>query len=379
VRRAFLVGLALFIAAPGVARAATSITLSASPQPVVYNSVVHFTGSISPAAAGETVGLYRQSGSTWTLLGSTTTAANGTFSFAATTRAPGTFLVQDGSVQSAPVSVVVKPLMKLAVSGSRAIGAILTLTGRITPWKSGQVHLVVAHKGVSLHVRQGSDGRFRARLPTTRWLRYLARVRLVPAAGYAPIVRSFWVAVKLPPLGQGSMGPSVRWLETLLARQRYAALGIDRVFRYDTRDAVLAFQKVHGLVRSGYVSRAVWLVLRRAHIPLAHVRSGTHIEVEKHRQILFEVRHGRVFKVAHVSTGATGNTPHGHWHIYSKTPGFNSLGMYYSMYWYRGFAIHGYHSVPAYPASHGCVRTPIWYAPRIYSRSTFGESVYVFP
>ena len=33
--------------------------------------------------------------------------------------------------------------------------------------------------------------------------------------------------------------------------------------------------------------------------------------------------------------------------------------MYYSVYWHGGYAIHGYHSVPPYPASHGCVRNPI--------------------
>ena len=33
--------------------------------------------------------------------------------------------------------------------------------------------------------------------------------------------------------------------------------------------------------------------------------------------------------------------------------------MYYSVYCNRGYAIHGYHSVPPYPASHGCVRNPI--------------------
>ena len=42
------------------------------------------------------------------------------------------------------------------------------------------------------------------------------------------------------------------------------------------------------------------------------------------------------------------------------------------------FAIHGYHSVPSYPASHGCVRIPIWVAPRVYSLIDYGTTVYVY-
>ena len=34
--------------------------------------------------------------------------------------------------------------------------------------------------------------------------------------------------------------------------------------------------------------------------------------------------------------------------------------LYYPSYFLRGFAVHGYVDVPTYPASHGCVRIPIW-------------------
>jgi len=80
----------------------------------------------------------------------------------------------------------------------------------------------------------------------------------------------------------------------------------------------------------------------------------------------------------HVSTGATGNTPVGRWHIYSKVPGLNSHGMYYSNFFTGAFAIHGYASVPPWPASHGCVRTPMWYAPGFYTRWAIGATVYIF-
>ena len=37
------------------------------------------------------------------------------------------------------------------------------------------------------------------------------------------------------------------------------------------------------------------------------------------------------------------------------------------MYFTGGYAIHGNPSVPPYPASHGCVRVPMWVAPRLYA------------
>ena len=68
----------------------------------------------------------------------------------------------------------------------------------------------------------------------------------------------------------------------------------------------------------------------------------------------------------------------GTWHVYWKQAGLNSHGMYYSLYWFRGFAIHGYASVPPWPASHGCVRIPMWLAPGLYSRWGLGTTVYVY-
>ena len=106
--------------------------------------------------------------------------------------------------------------------------------------------------------------------------------------------------------------------------------------------------------------------------------SGLHFEVDKARQVLFDVLGGQVIRVIHVSTGATGNTPVGAFHTYYKEPGFNQKGMYDSEYFIRGFAIHGYAEVPPYPASHGCVRIPIWIAPILYFTHPLGTPVYIY-
>jgi lipoprotein-anchoring transpeptidase ErfK/SrfK len=52
--------------------------------------------------------------------------------------------------------------------------------------------------------------------------------------------------------------------------------------------------------------------------------------------------------------------------------------MYFSSFFIGGFAIHGYSSVPPYPASHGCVRVPIWVAVRLYELASYGYEVDVY-
>jgi lipoprotein-anchoring transpeptidase ErfK/SrfK len=56
----------------------------------------------------------------------------------------------------------------------------------------------------------------------------------------------------------------------------------------------------------------------------------------------------------------------------------NNVGMYYSVYFIRGYAIHGYRSVPTYPASAGCLRLPMADAKRIYNWVEIGMPIYVF-
>jgi hypothetical protein len=221
-----------------------------------------------------------------------------------------------------------------------------------------------------------ATGRFRLRLPARRAGRTCVRITLAPATGFTALTRRRCATVRMPVLAPGARGAVVSYLQTRLARRHYALLGVSGVYGTDTRDAVLAFQKVEGLVRDGTAGPAVWRRLRSAGTPAA-ASGGTHIEVDKARQVLLEVRGGRVRHVAHVSTGATGNTPVGTWRIYAKAPGFNALGMFDSMYFLRGFAIHGYASVPPYPASHGCVRVPLWLAPQLYARWPLGSSVVV--
>ena len=50
----------------------------------------------------------------------------------------------------------------------------------------------------------------------------------------------------------------------------------------------------------------------------------------------------------------------------------------YASYYAGGRALHGLASVPPFPASHGCVRVPMWIAPTLYATNDYGETVYVY-
>jgi peptidoglycan hydrolase-like protein with peptidoglycan-binding domain len=214
------------------------------------------------------------------------------------------------------------------------------------------------------------------RLDTRRAVTYRIRVTATPAAGFTSRSGQLSAVVAEPNLRLGSRGSSVRALEQRLSDLHYALLRVDSSYGQDTYDAVVAFQKVSGLPRTGTVDRVLWRRLARAAVPRAR-HGGSHVEVDKTRQVLFEVRRGKVALIVPVSTGATGNTPVGVWHVYSRIAGWSWV-LWYPTYFLRGFAIHGYPDVPPYPASHGCVRVPMWVATRLYAMDPYGFPVYIY-
>ena len=149
-------------------------------------------------------------------------------------------------------------------------------------------------------------------------------------------------------------------------------------------DAVYAFEKVHGLQRTGVVDARFWRALASPRTALPRfAQPAAHIEVNKGLQVLYVVRAARVGLIVPISTaGVAGTfTPVGRFAVYRKVVGFDPspLGTLYDpLYFTGGYAIHGNPSVPPYPASHGCVRIPMWVAPFLYRTVPYGETVYVY-
>jgi lipoprotein-anchoring transpeptidase ErfK/SrfK len=350
---------------------AFSLSLTA-PRIVSSGQRVKFAGRVVPPVGGQRIVLERDGRA----VAVGRIRSGGRYALGARPRSPGSYIVSIGGLVSGRVAVAVRPRIAVSLQGPRVRGRPIVVRVAVRPAAAGSPRVEVRRPGARRLVRVG-PGRIALRVPTPRQGDYRVRVAVAPAAGWAAASVEVSVPVHLPRLGPGSRGPSVHELELRLAGLGYALRVVDGHYGSDTTEAVLAFQKVQGLPWTGRVTPRVWRVLERAATPRPRYSRGNHIEVDKRRQLLFLIRGGRVVLVSHVSTGATGNTPVGRWRVYRKVTGWDWV-LWYPMYFLRGFAIHGYPSVPAYPASHGCVRIPMWLAPRLYERSPHGAVIYVY-
>ena len=221
---------------------------------------------------------------------------------------------------------------------------------------------------------------------------HTVRFRIALAGGRVTAIKSL-DAVAPAALEPGATGPFVEALQERLAALRFDVGPRDGTFGDDTSHAVVAFQTVNGLPRDGTVTRATWEAMARPVIPAARNRSsGETIEVDLTRQVLYLVRDGRIVRIVDASTGGgyafttkgvqkVAITVTGEFRIYWKIEGWyqSSLGpMYRSSFYYRGFAIHGYGSVPPYPASHGCVRVTFAAVDRLWPHLFEGMPVSVY-
>ena len=259
-------------------------------------------------------------------------------------------------VRSNAVGVRVTPKLVVRVVGTPVVGAKLRVVASLHPASAGHVLAPRAIDTRSPHVAH-------------------VTVTTKPARGWARVSQSVTAAVVSPSLTLGDRGASVRTLENRLAELHYAVKR-DGYFGSEDLEAVYAFQKVERLARTGVVDAALWQRLLAAHTPLPRF-GGDHVEIDKTRQVLFVVRDGKVTLAVATSTGATGNTPLGVWHVYRKVGGFDWV-LYYPSYFLRGFAVHGYPDVPPYPASHGCARIPMWIAQTVYGQMADGSTVIVY-
>jgi hypothetical protein len=149
-----------------------------------------------------------------------------------------------------------------------------------------------------------------------------------------------------------------------------------------TRQAILAFQGWRGLARDGRATRALRSMLASAERPRPRHGTGRHIEVDLARQVALLVDRGRVVRTVHVSTGAPSSaTPRGSYTVFRKEARSWSvpfrIWLPYASYFTGGIAFHESADVPAYPASHGCVRVPAADARAVYAFASMGTRVVV--
>jgi peptidoglycan hydrolase-like protein with peptidoglycan-binding domain len=198
---------------------------------------------------------------------------------------------------------------------------------------------------------------------------------------------------RLPGLQYGDSGPAILALEQRLAALRYDVGTPDGHFGPADQFAVIAFEKVHGMDRTGRATDDVLAAMAAASDPAPLVPAGgaMRVEVDVPHQVLFLYIGGTLNRILPVSTGSglhycekgdcgTAVTPSGSYRVFLKRLGLDvsPLGQLYNpLYFNGGIAIHGEPAVPNYPASHGCVRIPMNSSLWFFNTVPYGTPVYV--
>lgn len=235
-------------------------------------------------------------------------------------------------------------------------GTATTMTRRLA-----QIEATLAPLGPERYVAVGTEGRLVTTLRVGTW----------PAR---------WRVER----GENGYPWSVRGLQLRLATLGYLDPGaVTGSLDYLTEEALLAFQGWEHLERTGTVTGQTQVALFRASrpSPLTH-RPGRHVEIHRDLGVLLLADGNEVVRAIHTSTGIFGRTPAGAFHVYRKellswSQPFH-VWMPYASYFVGGIAMHEYPDVPAYPASHGCVRLPAGEATHVYAFVALGTPVFVF-
>jgi hypothetical protein len=312
--------------------------------------------------------------------------------FAALLVLPASALAAPGSKAAAPKPIpdaTVKIKVGHLNNGRAEIYSKVPVFGTISPYVPGQRVEVtffldgkelVSHK-LPVGKGKGGSGSFRSSVILREDGKYAvsASHEATAVLGGDSTVRKSW-KVSYPSLHQGQCGDVVVGFKKAMREMGYIA-NSGRCFGGKTGRGVLAYRKVNdksrstragaGLVKSVFAGRGGYKV--------AHPKAGKHVEAPLSKQVLVFADGDKPYAIYPISSGKSSTpTVTGHYEFIRTEPGYNSHGMYYSWYFYGGYAVHGYESVPDYPASHGCLRTFIADQPEIYERISYGEDIFIW-
>jgi PKD repeat protein len=389
-------------AADGTVATATSQVLAIGPGAVTlatpstaapYGGAAPLRGVLTPPVGGQKVRVEANRSGRWIVLAVATTAANGDFHTTLRVRRPDVLRARwkgaNGAfrtAESTPVKLVVKPSVRLDAAAATVYGAV-TAGGSVAPALPGSQVAVTITQGTKQigreQVKLGRDSRFHFSVTAPGKGVYELKVTVSATRAYAAGATSTRVHARFPELRPGMTEPAVGVLRRRLGALGYRSAVTGNEFSSDLEDAVLAFQKVQSLERTGGVGPAFWSALDTPKLPhLRYPGQGDHLEVDKTTQVLLVAHAGKVVWISPVSTGGPGKyTPEGTFQVLRKVSGFDPspLGTLWDpMYFTGGYAVHGNPSVPAYPASHGCIRVPMWVGSVLYASVPVGEPVDVY-
>ncbi|HET6997084.1 MAG TPA: L,D-transpeptidase [Solirubrobacterales bacterium] len=293
-----------------------------------------------------------------------------------------------GATQAVPDAVVKIKLGKLQ-DGRAQIYSKVPVFGTVSPFVPGQrVEVEFFLDGKELVSRKlavgkgkGSTGSFRTSVIVREDGKYAvsAKHEATAVLGGDSTVRKSW-KVSFPALHQGQCGDVVVGFKKAMRKLGYIT-NSGRCFGAKTARGVLAYRKVNDKTRSYRAGKGLVksVFAGKGGYEVRHPGAGKHVEAPLSKQVLVFANGDKPYAIYPISSGTSATpTVTGHFEFMRTEPGYNSHGMYYSFYFYGGYAVHGYESVPNYPASHGCLRTFIADQPEIYERISFGEDIFIW-
>ncbi len=216
----------------------------------------------------------------------------------------------------------------------------------------------------------------------------------------------------------GDTGEDVKRMQQRLKDIGFDPNLIDGEFGYQTLQAVWAFQKlVMRIPISGVKDEftpEMWEVAQRDGLIVPrrpNAQTDTHVEVYLPEQVLIVFKQDKPALVTHISSGDNkpwceevtidpgedGNlngkepikkgicgesvTPAGLFYFYNRRSGTreSKLGtMWNPVYFNGGVAVHGAAQVPIRPASHGCIRIPMFISEYFPDLVAYGDRIYIF-
>ncbi len=223
---------------------------------------------------------------------------------------------------------------------------------------------------------------------------------LVPTTAIATTAVPTTIFTPGPVLRVGSKGDAVMEMERRLDLLKYDVGKVDGRFDWQSWQGVMAFQKFNRLSRTGKFDVATQTALSTATMPGGLIPNGglPRVEVDITRQVMLYFDEYGLHRVVAISSGnnksycdfskksqktvcGKATTPRGNFRVQRKILGDreSDLGHLYSpVYFNGGFAVHGSPSVPAGPASHGCVRITNYTADWFHDEVEIGTPVYLF-
>ena len=357
---------------------AYGLTLT-GPNPARYGRKVVLRGAIVPGERNLAVELAGPRGK----IATTRTRADGTYLVRARIRAPGSYTATSEQAAAAPLALRVVPKLVTGFAGSSARGSAYYFTAHLVPAAAGTLALKVA-RGQDVILDRTFGSRVRIKLDTKRLTKYRITHRGRAERG---LRRNRPVAARERRPAAARARRSEHRRRT--ARRPAAPAALRGALRARASTAACSTPYMHSRRCTGSRGRepstpAFGRRSANPRQPRTEVREpAAHIEVNKGLQVLYVVRGSKIALIVPISTAGIAGafTPVGRFAVYRKVGGFDPspLGTLYDpLYFTGGYAIHGNPSVPPYPASHGCVRVPMWVAPQLYQTIPYGETVYVY-